>query len=76
MEDKGIYKINTNSNEHDDIQIEIKKKENNLDLNLFYIENFLKKTYIGNFSLEDLKKKSDYFIQFNDPQMIIEEIKK
>lgn len=75
MEDKGIYKINTNSNEHDNIQIEIKKKENNLDLNLFYIENFLKKTYIGNFSLEDLKKKSDYFIQFNDPQMIIEEIK-
>ena len=49
MEDIGIYKINTNSNEHDDIQIEIKKKENNLDLNLFYIENFLKKNLYWKF---------------------------
>ena len=69
------YKINVNSNKHDDIKIEIKTIENNLDFNLFFIENFIKKTYIGKFSLDDLKNQSNYFNQFNDIKMIIDEIK-
>ena len=42
------YKINVNSNKYDNIKIEIKKIENSLDFNLFFIENFIKKLILEN----------------------------
>ena len=74
MEENETYENKVNSNKHENIKIKIKKKENNLEI-LIFIENFIKKTYIGNFSLDDLKNKSNYFNQFNDTKMIIEEIR-
>ena len=74
MEENETYEKEVNSNKHDNIKIKIKKIENNLEIQIF-IENFIKKTYIGNFSLDDLKNQSNYYNQFNDPNMIIEEIK-
>ena len=73
--DNETYEINVNSNKYDNIKIEIKKIKNSIDFNLFFIENFVKKTYIGKFSLDDLKNQSNYFNQFNDIKMIIDEIK-
>ena len=69
MEENETYENEVNSNKHDNIKIKIKKIENNLEIQIF-IENFIKKTYIGNFSLDDLKNKSNYFNQFNDTKMI------
>ena len=57
MEENETYENEVNSNKHDNIKIKIKKIENNLEIQIF-IENFIKKTYIGNFSLDDLKNKS------------------
>ncbi len=74
MEENETYENEVNSNKHDNIKIKIKKIENNLEIRII-IENFMKKTYIGNFSLDDLKNQSNYYNQFNDPNMIIEEIK-
>lgn len=74
MEDNEPYEIKVNSNKHANIKIKIKKIENNLEIRIF-IENIIKKTYIGNFSLDDLKNQSNYYKQFNDTKMIIEEIR-
>ena len=74
MEDNEPYEIKVNSNKHENIKIKIKKIENNLEI-LIFIKNFIKKTYLGNFSLDDLKNQSNYYKQFNDTKMIIEEIR-
>ena len=74
MEENETYENKINSIKNENIKIKIKKIENNLEI-LIFIENFIKKTYIGNFNLDDLKNQSNYYNQFNDTKMIIEEIK-
>ena len=50
------YKLNVFSNKNNSIEIEIKIIEKNLEIKALLVEKLLTKTYIGNFSLEDLKK--------------------
>ena len=69
------YEFEEISNKNNLIKFELKIVEKNLEIKAFLVENFLTKTYIGNFSLEDLKKQSNYYIQFDDIKMIIDEIK-
>ena len=63
------------SNKNHNVKIEIKSIENNLDFKSFFIEDYIETTYVGKFSLEELKRKSKYFMQFDESKMIIKEIK-
>ena len=69
------YEFEEISNKNNLIKLELKIVEKNLEIKAFLVENFLTKTYIGNFSLEDLKKQNNYYIQFDDIKMVIDEIK-
>ena len=69
------YEFEEISNKNNLIKFELKIVEKNLEIKAFLVENFLTKTYIGNFSLEDLKKQNNYYIQFDDIKMVIDEIK-
>ena len=75
MEKNEIYRLKTKSNNEEIIKIEIKEIENKLEIKAFFEEDYIIKTYIGNFSLEVLKNQSNYFTQFDDIKMLIQEMK-
>ena len=74
--EENEYENKINSNKNHFINIEIKSVENKLDFKSFFIDNYITTTYVGKFDLEELKKKSKYYLQFDDSKMIIKEIKK
>ena len=74
MEEEQKFSKEINSNKNHLITIEIKTKENKLLCYSHYTENYINTNYIGEFSLEELQKSSDYYKQFNDIKMIIKEI--
>ena len=77
MENKPeeIYKISALSEKNHWVQIELIPLEKNITFNSFYIEDYIKTTFTGNFSLEELIRESNYYKQFEKGSKIIEEIK-
>ena len=74
MEEEIIYKNKIKSNKNHLIFLKIKSKENSLFFDSYFTENYLTTNYIGEFSLSELQKDSNYYKQFNDIKMIIREI--
>ena len=69
------YEEDIVSNKNHKMHIEISSNKNNLEIKSFFIEDyFVKTTFTGKFTLEELSKNSDYYKQFKDTNMIIEEI--
>ena len=75
MEQNEVYNLEIRSNKENIITIEIKKISNKLEIKASLVKNYFTNTYIGKFSLEELKKKSNYYNQFNNINMLIREIK-
>ncbi len=75
MEQNEVYNLNIYSNKENIIKIEIKNNLNILEIKASFVKNYINNTYIGKFSLEDLKRKSNYYNQFNNINMLIKEIK-
>ena len=75
MEPNEIYEKEVISDKNHSVKIELKSIENKLDFKSFFIEDYMTTTYVESFSLEELKKKSKYYLQFDESKMIIREIK-
>ena len=73
--DEEIYKLSAISDKNHIMQIELKSIEKYINLNSSYIEDYIKTTFIGNFSLDELSRESNYYKQFENGKKIIEEIK-
>ena len=74
MEKDEIYTNQIKSNKNHLIFMEIKSQHNSLFFNSYFIENYITTKYIGEYSLEELQKNSDYYKQFSDIKMLIKEI--
>ena len=59
MEPNEIYEKKVISDKNHSIKIELKSIENNLDFKSFFIEDYITTTYVGSFSLEELKKNQN-----------------
>jgi len=75
MEENETYYGCIKSNKDHSINIYIKSLGKDLIFESNYNENYIKTTYIGTFSLEQLQRNSNYFKQFDNANQIIKEIK-
>jgi hypothetical protein len=63
------------SDKYHKINLSIEIKNSKLSFSCYYIEDYFKIKCFNEFSLEELKKNSNYFKQFNNEKEILEEIK-
>ena len=74
MEEESLFKKEIKSNKNHLFSLEIKMKENNLHFIASFTDNYIIYNYLGNFSLDELQKSSNYYKQFTDIKMLIKEI--
>ena len=70
-----VYNTSTLSDKNHLINIDIKAINGKLYFNCFYEVDYLKTIFMGEFSIEELKAKSNYYRQYNDANQIIRDIK-
>ena len=76
MEQNDVYNLQIRSNKGNIINIKINIFLNKLEIKASFVKNYFTNSYIGNFSLEELKRKSNYYNQFNNINMLMREIKR
>ena len=69
------YSIKIKSNNDHEMNLTISIMKNNLFLNCFYYDDYFEVYFKKEYSLEELKKKSNYYKQFNNIKEFLEEIK-
>ena len=70
-----VYNTSTLSDKNHLINIDIKAINGKLYFNCFYEVDYLKTIFMGEFSIEELKAKSNYYRQYNVANQIIRDIK-
>ena len=70
-----VYNYSTLSDKNHLINIDIKAINGKLYFNCFYEVDYIKIKFMGEFSIDDLKAKSNFYRQYNDANQIIRDIK-
>ena len=70
-----VYNNSIKSDRNHLINIDIKAINDKLCFNCFFEVDYIKTIFIGEFSIEDLKEKSNYYRQYNDANQIIRDIR-
>ena len=70
----SLYQINLITKQLNEMTIEIKSEKSKLNIFCYYSKDYFKISFQKSFSLEDLKKLSNYFLQFTEINNIFNEI--
>ena len=68
------YEIKINTDLNNQMNLSIYIKDSKLFFICYFYKNYFKKTFSNSYSLDDLKKSSSYFKQFNSEYEILNEI--
>ena len=68
------YDIKINTNLNNEMNLSIYIKDSKLFFICYFYKNYFKKTFSNSFGLDELKKSSSYFKQFNSENEILNEI--
>ena len=72
--EKSLYQIKLITKQYNEMTILIKKENSKLNFICYYYKDYFKISFQNSFSLEDLKKISNYFLQFTEINSIFNEI--
>ena len=68
------YEIKINTDLNNEMNLSIYIKDSKLFFICYFYKNYFKKTFSNSYSLDDLKKSSSYFKQFNSEYEILNDI--
>ena len=71
---ENLYKIKLITKQENEMTILIKIENSKLNFICYYFKDYFKISFQNSFSLEELKKKSNYFLQFTEIKGIFDEI--
>ena len=72
--DESLYQIKIITKQYNEMTILIKKENSKLNFICYYYKDYFKISFQNSFSLEDLKKISNYFLQITEINSIFNEI--
>ena len=70
-----VYNRSIQSDKNHLVNIDIKATNDKLCFNCFFVVDYIKTIFTGEFSIEELKAKSNYYRQYNDANQIIRDIR-